>query len=590
MAHAYPWLCSAGGSPDRARALPLPLLSLADVALPQARPPVHAVASTATQADWTRAVRAWCAAFGRVQGPDVALYFDDPLAFSAALWGAWHAGKTPVLASDLQPQTLAHLLPSVQARAGQLPDALPPDADAEARQVLQPLDLRQARVVLFTSGSTGVPGRIAKRLRQLDAEVHALQAVFAPCLVPPGVQVLSTVAHHHIYGLLFRILWPLAAGRLLGTDIARYPEELLGQMEQAAGSVLVSSPAMLGRLPEHLNWQRGTARLCGVFSSGGPLAPDDAGRCLRLLGHSPTEVFGSSETGGIAWRRRAEQGDTWQPLPGVEIQLAPGGCLAVRSRHLPDAQAWWETADRAQPGPGGAGFVLLGRADRVVKIAEKRVSLTVMEQAVLGHGWVRQVRAVTLDRPRAGASAQQRIAMVVEPSDAGWQALRAQGRRAVGQVLRRLLQDHVERVALPRSWRYVERLPMNAQGKTTQQSLQALFDPLMPVPHWVERGPLQATARLLVAPQLRVLDGHFPGAVLVPGVAQLHWVVQLGVQAFGMADRFADAQALKFQQPILPGDTVQVQLQWRPDSGCLQFALSSARGAHASGRLLLRRP
>ena len=102
--------------------------ALSDVALPQAREAAHAVAiagcRTVPHADWVRSVQAWCAAFQQVQGTEVGLYFDDPLAFAAALWGAWHAGKTPVLASDLQPHTLAHLLPQVQATAGLLPGAL----------------------------------------------------------------------------------------------------------------------------------------------------------------------------------------------------------------------------------------------------------------------------------------------------------------------------------------------------------------------------------------------------------------------------------------------------------------------------------
>ena len=36
-----------------------------------------------------------------------------------------------------------------------------------------------------------------------------------------------------------------------------------------------------------------------------------------LLGVAPVEVYGSSETGGVAWRQRARHGDTWQPLPGI---------------------------------------------------------------------------------------------------------------------------------------------------------------------------------------------------------------------------------------------------------------------------------
>lgn len=562
-------------------------LALAQVGLPQARGLTHAVASSAdgafTHAQWVRAVQAWCAALQPLPGVDVILYQEDPLEFAAALWGAWHAGKTPVLISDTQTQV--HLLPQVAACVGQLPGAIVACSDAAVVDAvrLQPLDMERVRLVLFTSGSTGKPERIEKKLVQLDAEVHALEAVFGGAMA--DAQLLATVSHHHIYGLLFRILWPLSAGRLLGSHFARYPEDLLQQLQTTPSCVLVSSPAMLGRLPDQLDWSQ-AARLRLVFSSGGPLSAQASNHSLRLLGHSPTEVFGSSETGGIAWRRRAEQGDAWQTLPGVALRVADSGCLVVRSLHLPDPQAWSETADRVQPSADGRSFVLQGRADRVVKIAEKRVSLSGMEQALLAHAWVQQAKAVLLESTQETGAAMARVAMVVELAEAGWRALQQQGRRAVGKVLRSLLEGRVERVALPRSWRYVVRMPMNAQGKTTQLSLQTLFNPVIPVPHWLKRTDSQAWARLEVDPRLRVLEGHFPGGALVPGVAQLHWVVSLASQAFGLTGSFADAQLLKFQQPIFPGDSVELQLQWQADSGSLQFSLSSERGAHASGRLL----
>lgn len=565
-----------------------PGLTLAQVALPQSRAATHAVAKLATgvvtHAQWVRQVQAWCAALQQVPGQDVALYLDEPLAFAAALWGAWHAGKTPVLLSDVHPQTSAQLLPQVAACVGQLPGAIVPAHDAAVVDAvaLQPLNMTQARVVLFTSGSTGMPERIEKHLAQLDAEVHALQSVFGADFAPPGVQVLATVSHHHIYGLLFRLLWPLSSGRLLGTHFARYPEELVQQLQATPSGLLVSSPALLGRLPAQLDWGGATNGLRGVFSSGGPLSAEASMHTQQLLGHSPTEVFGSSETGGIAWRRRAEHSDVWQTLPGVALRVLDSGCLAVQSPHLPQASVWWETADRVEASPDGHSFVLLGRSDRVVKIAEKRVSLTAMERSLQAHDWVKQARAVVLE----GDGASARVGMVVELAECGWQVLQQQGRRAVGQALRSVLEGVVERVALPRSWRYVEQLPVNTQSKTTQQSLLAFFNPVVPQPHWLERSTTQAVAELYIQPQLRVLEGHFPGATLVPGVAQLHWVVSLGQQAFGLKSRFADVQLLKFQQPILPGDTVQLQLQWHAEKGCLQFALTSARGAHASGKLL----
>lgn len=562
-------------------------LTLSEVAMPGARAPSHLVAQVqgvpCTHAQWVQAVQGWCAAFRPLPGADVGLYFEDPLAFSAALWGAWHAGKTPVLASDVQPHNVALLQSTVPACAGLLPNAVEPLTGPDAAcEALQPLSLQAAQVVLFTSGSTGAPERIVKQLAQLDAEVHALEAALGGRMGGADLHVLATVSQQHIYGLLFRILWPLSAGRLLGTVLARYPEELVQHLAAVPQAVLVSSPAMLSRIPEHLDWSQAQEKLRAVYSSGGPLSAEASVHALAVLGQSPTEVFGSSETGGIAWRRRAEHGDVWQPLPGVEVRLQDDGCLAVRSAHLQHPQQWWTTADRAQASAQGGSFVLQGRVDRVVKIAEKRVSLTAMEQALHTHDWVQQAKAVVLEQPADAA----RVGMVLELTDAGWQALQQQGRRAVGSALRTWLEPLVERVALPRHWRYVARMPMNAQSKITQQSLLALFNPLMPTPQWVERSATEAVAQLQVEAQLRVLEGHFPGAVLVPGVAQLHWVVSLGAQAFGIAPQFVRAEVLKFQQPILPGDTVELRLQWLADKHSLQFALRSARGAHASGRLV----
>ena len=135
--------------------------TLAQVAMPQSRADGHVVAQigsgVVTHGQWVRSVQAWFAALQRVSGQDIALYLNDPLDFAAALWGAWHAGKTPVLLSDIQPQTLAHLLPQVAACVGQLPNALQADNNAAAAVVLPPLDMKQARIVLFTSGSTGIP-------------------------------------------------------------------------------------------------------------------------------------------------------------------------------------------------------------------------------------------------------------------------------------------------------------------------------------------------------------------------------------------------------------------------------------------------
>ena len=240
----------------------------------------------------------WRAAFATAQGRDWALYFDEATAFAAALFGAWHAGKRVWLAADNLPATLAALQTRVDGFAGDVDALHAPLVAVRDSEVMElpALDERTCELVVFTSGSTGEPSAIVKRMEQLAREVDALQAAFGGEL--DGVQVHGTVSHQHIYGLLFRVLWPLVAGRAI--QPRRFFHEDLVRALAQDDSVLVATPAHLKRLPEQLGWAGVRGRLRAVFSSGGPLPAEAALQVRQLLGVAPTEVYGSSETGGVA--------------------------------------------------------------------------------------------------------------------------------------------------------------------------------------------------------------------------------------------------------------------------------------------------
>lgn len=544
-----------------------------------------------SNADFLQQIAAWREAFIHVPGEQVALYFDDAYDFACALYGAWHARKQAVVLGDAQPATLAQLSTTVQARAGQLPNAIQPVHSAHTSDTVtacQPLDPHATRLAVYTSGSTGQPVQISKTLAQLDAEVHDLESALvpSPSAVDVFPSVLSTVSHQHLYGLLFGVLWPLAAGRMIVGQRVLYPEQLLEQLNRHPASWLVSSPTFLARLPNHVDWQAARSSLRRVFSSGGPLPADAATQCEHLLGEAPVEVFGSSETGGIAWRQRAHHGEMWQALPGVQWRIQADGRLEIQSRYLDDPQQWLTTSDNVSPCESkcGAGFTIQGRADRIVKIAEKRVSLTAFETVLQASAWVEQSRAVVL--PAGDTTTVARVGMVVVLSPAGRQILEAQGKRAINTTLRAVLTDAAEHTVLPRHWRYVAALPINPQGKTLDSALQVLFRPLMPTVQWVCREASSAQAMLDVRADLLVLDGHFPGATLVPGVAQLHWAVALARECFAVPTDFRKGTALKFQRPIVPGNRVTMDLDWSATQQALKFSLWSSGGQHASGTLM----
>jgi acyl-coenzyme A synthetase/AMP-(fatty) acid ligase/3-hydroxymyristoyl/3-hydroxydecanoyl-(acyl carrier protein) dehydratase len=556
----------------------LPLSEIASRAGLVDRPVAWHDGEAVDRAAFLALVARWQAAFEAQRGERWALYVENPLQFAAALYGAWHAGKTVYLPGDAQPATAQRLRAVTDGLAGDWPDgvqALQHPSDSPRA----PLDLQRTRLVLFTSGSSGEPVAIDKAVAQLDAEIRMQHELFGVRWARhESLCVHATVSHQHIYGLLFAVLWPLAAGRRFATRRIGYAEEMIARLA-ATPSLLVASPAHLKRLPPGLDGSAARKTLQAVLSSGGPLPPDSALQAAQCFGDAPIEIFGSSETGGIAWRQRTRDGDAWRPLPGVDWKIDEG-LLAVRSPHLPNAD-WWLTADRAESREDGR-FVLLGRADRIAKIEEKRVSLSAIERRLQESPWVGEVRAVAV-----AVGAGLRVGVVYVPTAAGQQALAEQGPRAVRAALRELVRGHVDAVAVPRRWREVAALPVNAQGKTTEAALLALLAPRdeLPAMRWIERGDALAQGEFGVDAGHPGFDGHFPQAPILPGVLQLQWAIQWARQCFGLRADVARIEVLKFQQPVLPGAELKFSLR-RASPQTLQFAYESARGMHASGRIV----
>jgi acyl-coenzyme A synthetase/AMP-(fatty) acid ligase len=530
-------------------------------------------------------VAAWRGLGLRVAGSQVALYLDDSLEFAAALLGAWQAGKTVWLAADTLAATCAALAARVDGFLGSFPPELGAQLaradDACALPWTMPAPGAEVLVV-HTSGSTGAAQAVPKQLRQLASEVATLEALFGPRIGAAGV--LATVSHQHIYGLLFKVLWPLAAQRAIHAASLNFPEQLALELGRGP-CVLVASPAHLKRLPEHLDWRAAAAGLRAVFSSGGPLAPEAAAAASRLLGQAPYEVYGSSETGGIAWRQRQPGASgAWEALPGVEWRIDAGaGLLEVRSPHLADHE-WLRLADRAQA--GGAGqFLLFGRSDRIVKIEEKRISLDAIEAALLASGLALEARVV----PAPTAPGQREaLAAFVVPSGAGKALLAAEGKAGLNARLRAVLAGVVEAVGLPRRWRYLEQMPVNAQGKTSHaQLLELLGDAVREPRACVLEQDAQRVLFALTAPSgLLYFDGHFRQAPVLPGVVQIDWAILFGRRHFALPPSFLGIHALKFQNIIEPDMPVFLELKYDESKGGLNFRYFSDAGQHSGGRIL----
>src|SRR5262249_26373164 len=186
------------------------------------------------------------------------------------------------------------------------------------------------------------------------------------------------------------------------------------------------------------------------------------------------EVYGSSETGGIGWRQqRSRMDEAWTPLPGVTCRVDPEkGVLEVRSPHLP-SKDWFPTADRATL-VADHRFLITGRVDRIVKIEEKRISLSAIECQLRTSPNVTDARVIVVEGHRP------RIAALVVPSLQGHSKLAEIGKLAFNRMLRDTLSQFIEPVGLPRSWRYLDPFPINARGKVRRADLIESLEPETP--------------------------------------------------------------------------------------------------------------
>lgn len=400
--------------------------------------------------------------------PDLLVTCQDRYYLCAVLLAAWQRGRVVALPPNAREQTLAEL----SARcAGVLNDGSGPGQNVvswlQERGSVPGLSLsnldrypaipgEQRVVTIYTSGSTGTPSACPKTAAQLIGEGFTLQRTFQ---LTPDSCVLATVPAHHIYGILFSLLLPLAAGARFVRETPLLTPVIEDNARRYRANVLVSVPAHLRVLAE--SQLTSLASVSRVFSSGAPLPDATAHTLHRRFGVSVIEVLGSTETGGFAYRRAEADGSRFRAFPGVDIGVDAEQQLLLRSPLL-DRELVQPLAcpDRIELNADGS-FRHLGRSDGIVKVGGTRISLSELEARVRAIAGVQDVAALAVD---AGNARGQEVWLVVASE---------RGQELTG--LRSELLRFYEPVLLPRRVRFVDSLPREATGKLMRARLLDLF-------------------------------------------------------------------------------------------------------------------
>jgi fatty-acyl-CoA synthase len=338
------------------------------------------------------------------------------------------------------------------------------------------------KVVLLTSGTTGVP-KGAARAARFQAVAGPLRTLLSRVPFRAGSPILVAPPLFHGMGFAY-----LNLALLLGSPVVlrrRFdPEAVLADVTCHGVRVMIAVPAMLRRLlevPESVRAGHDLRSLNAVLSSGSPLSAELGTRFQDAFGPILFNLYGSSETGFGALAAP----DDWRAAPGT-VGYSPAG---TEVRILgPDRQpvsagtvgavflktglvvsdyvgggtresvdGFLNTGDLGSLDAAGRLFIA-GRADDMILSGGENVYPSEVEDVLAAHPGVAEAAVVGVPDDEFGQ--RLRAFVVTRPGGA-----------VTDDGLRSYLKDRLARYKVPRDFVFVAALPRNALGKVLKREL-----------------------------------------------------------------------------------------------------------------------
>lgn len=320
----------------------------------------------------------------------------------------------------------------------------------------------------FTSGSTGQPKPNRKYWRTFvdSSQINARH------MLPGGAQAhvhygLATVPAQHMWGLETSVLLPLFAPLCIADSKPLFPQDVHNALVHLPEPrLLVSTPVHLRALTASgLVWPKVARVLCATAPLPAPLAET----VEQAFTGDLVEVFGCSEVGSMACRRRVREED-WQLFDGLGLVAVPVAYDAampnmvtenfrVEAAHLPESVVLQDRIEFVASGH----FRLLGRSEDMLEIAGKRGSLQEINTLLLTAPGVLDGVVFVPDGDEQ-AKAQRPVALAVIDTEVTNKA-----------ALLTHFAQYLDPAFVPRPIYLVARLPREENGKLRRSQLLALW-------------------------------------------------------------------------------------------------------------------
>jgi len=232
---------------------------------------------------------------------------------------------------------------------------------------------KNAQILFFTSGSSGFPIGAFKSKSNLLNEVKVLKQLLEKQVIK---RVVVTVPFVHIYGIIAGLLLPSLFDNIeLIVKDDFLPYELL---EEAfiENTLVITTPVFIKALSRIDDTKNLSSSI--FISSTGPLDTKDINDFKDKFKTNILQLFGSTETGGVAYKYNETK--EWTALNTVNISSL-NDKLNVTStfiskyildKNIHTLKQPFQTEDIIQDSKDG--FILLGRSNKIIKIAGKRIS------------------------------------------------------------------------------------------------------------------------------------------------------------------------------------------------------------------------
>lgn len=312
---------------------------------------------------------------------------------------------------------------------------------------------------LYTSGSTGSPKLVEKTFENILVELELLVQILE---MSENDVVLPLVPTFHIYGLLYAVFLPLYKGACIRLDIPFSPAAVIEDGIEKGVHYIIANPTILSALKTFLTKEKTQSRLKYIISSTMPLETEVIVDLYNKQNWKVLEFYGSTETGGIAYRKYYENTD-WNFFSYIDFKLDEEFCLDIQSPGLsPHNKEWYSTGDIIEVKKDNR-FSLMGRVNQLVKVAGNRVSTVEIENYLKKHPSIKD--AVVIGNKAKGIIGEDLIAIIVLEEN----------KLLTVSELKKYCKQKLADFKIPKVFHFVNQIPRGDNGKTLYSKVKDLI-------------------------------------------------------------------------------------------------------------------